>query len=113
MKPRVYVTQETSHDFRMAEEFGELVFLSADRRDDFHNVVNSEHNRRILAHLRFGLRSFDADRDFIVLVGSPYINAAVMALLGHMKVRTLRILRWDNRDLCYIPLVLQLETIDG
>lgn len=112
---RVYVTQETSHNFRPAEEFGELVFLSSDRRDDFHNVVNSDHNRRLMAHLRYGLRKYDAERDYLVLVGSPYVNAAVMTMLGMRKIRTVRILRWDNRDMVYIPLVLnfETETIDG
>lgn len=105
----VYVTQETSHDFRPAEEFGDLVFLSSGRRDDFHNVVNSDHNRRLLAHLRHGLRKYNPDRDYIVLIGSPYVNAAVMMILGAWRFKTVRILRWDNRDLVYIPLVLNFE----
>lgn len=105
--PRVYVTQETNYDFRKAEEFGELVFLSLDRRDDFHNIRESAHNDRLVAHLRQGLRDFDPTADWLVLVGSPYVQAAVCAILGKFASK-LRLLRWDNRDLCYIPLVLDV-----
>lgn len=104
---RVYVTQETNYDFRKAEEFGNLVFLSIDRRDDFNNVRNSQHNERLIAHLRQGLRDFNPDVDYVVLVGSPYVQAAVMALIGQ-RFRKVNLLRWDNRDLAYIPLTLEL-----
>jgi hypothetical protein len=104
---RVYVTQETSHDFRQAEEFGNIIFLSDGRRDDFHNIKNSQHNDRLVAHLRQGLREYNPDVDYLVLIGSPYVQAAVMALIGqrHHKVN---LLRWDNRDLIYIPLTLEI-----
>lgn len=103
---KVYVVQEMNFDFRKAEEFGELVFLS-DGRDDFHNLKNSQHNERLVAHLRQGLRGITPD-DFIVLVGSPYVQAAAMATLGLMGVNTLNLLRWDNRDMVYIPLSVKL-----
>ena len=104
---KVYVTQETAHDFREAEAYGDVVFLSVDRRDDFFNVANSEHNRRLVAHLRQELRDFDVETDFVVPTGSPYVNAAVFALLGK-KFNKLCILRWDNRDHTYIPLTIPL-----
>lgn len=105
---KVYVTQETNHDFRLAEEFGELVFLSVDRRDDFHNLKNSEHNERLIAHLRRGLRTFNWKEDYLILVGSPYVQAAVMALIGEQGALVeLNLLRWDNRDMVYIPLTLR------
>lgn len=103
--PKVYVSQETSHDFREAETFGELVFLT-DRRDDFHNVKNSQHNERLIAHMRQGLREYQPHIDYVVLVGSPYIAAALMHLIGGSSNRTVKLLRWDNRDLHYIPLEL-------
>ena len=105
--PKVYVTQETSHDFRLAEEFGELVFLSLDRRDDFHNLKNSQHNARLMGHLRQGLRDFNPDEDYVILVGSPYVQGAVMMLIGQRATKV-NLLRWDNRDLLYIPLTIEL-----
>lgn len=106
-KSKVYVVQETSHDFAAAEEFGDLVFLSDGRRDDFHNVKNSQHNERLVAHLRQNLRDFRPD-DYLVLIGSPYVQAAVMAILGLMGCHTINLLRWDNRDYRYIPLTIKL-----
>lgn len=109
---KVYITQESRFDFRGAEEYGEIVFLSQDRRDDFYNIANSGHNKRLLAHLAFGLREFDQDNDWLVLAGSPYVSMAVFWLLGRKGVSRVNILRWDNRDLMYIPLTLTVETKD-
>lgn len=103
----VYVVQETNHDFSDAETFGKLMFLSVDKQDDFHNIRDSEHNTRLVSHLRHGLREFNVDRDFIVVAGSPYVNAAVFWILGKMNERVINVLRWDNRDRKYVPLPLQ------
>lgn len=103
MTKKVYITQETSHDFRRAEEFGDLVFLT-DGRDDFHNIKNSQHNERLIAHIRQRLRDLTHD-DYVVLVGSPYVQAAVMFLIGE-RFKRVNLLRWDNRDFAYIPLTL-------
>lgn len=110
-RPFVFITQESNHDYRQAEEFGELKFLSLSGRDDFNNVRNGEHNRRLMAHLRAELREFDESKDYVVLTGSPYVNAAVSLILGHKRVRQIQYLRWDNRDFVYIPLNLELEPI--
>ena len=106
---KVYVIQENNLDFSAAEDHGSIVFLSVDRRDDFHNVANSEHNRSLMAQLRRQLRNYDVQEDWLVITGSPYVCAAVFALLGSMGYKRLRILRWDNRDLRYLPLTLQLD----
>lgn len=111
--PRVFVTQETAYDFSKAEQFGDVVFLSVDRKDDFHNIVNSGHNRRLLAHLRQTLRDYDEENDHLIIAGSPYVSAAVFWLLGRRGVKRINLLRWDNRDRIYMPLPLQQEMIDG
>ncbi len=110
---KVYVVQETNLDYSEAEAFGDLVFLSIDRRDDFNSVANSEHNERMLSHLAHGLRNFNEDEDWFVITGSPYISAAVFWLFGQRRARKLRLLRWDNREFRYLPIPLQLrqETI--
>jgi hypothetical protein len=107
---KVYVTQETDKDFTKAEQFGAVVFLSVDRRDDFNNVHPSEHNERLVSHIKHGLRDFDPEFDWLVPTGSPYISAVVFALLGK-SVSRLRILRWDNRDFMYRPLVVDLPRV--
>lgn len=106
--PRVYVVQETNWDFRLCEEFGEVVFLTH-RLDDFYNMRNSPNNERLISHLRHMLREFNPERDWLVWAGSPYVNMAVSVILGEKRVPQLQILRWDNRDLVYIPLVLNFR----
>lgn len=111
-RPFVFVTQESTHDYRLAEEFGELIFLSLSGRDDFNNIRGGEHNRRIMMHLRRGLRDFDEEKDYIVLTGSPYVNAAVSLILGARRVKKVQYLRWDNRDHIYIPLTIEIENLE-
>ena len=112
---KVYVVQETNHSMIKAREFGDLVYMSNGERDDFVNITNSPTNERLLSHLAEFLREYDPEADFIVPVGSPYVQMAVFWILGAMNVRRVRILRWNNKDHGYIPLVLNLrrEIIDG
>jgi hypothetical protein len=104
----VYVIQETRYDFTGAEEFGAVVFLSNAGKDDFNNVHPSEHNDRMVSHIKQKLRDYDPEHDWIVITGSPYICATVFSLLGLMGVWRLRMLRWDNRDFRYLPLIVDL-----
>lgn len=111
MKNKVYVTQETNHDFTPAEQFGEVEFLTC---DDLNNNKSSMQNEHVLASIRHKLRKFDPANDWLVITGSPYISAAVFLMLGHMKVQSVQVLRWDNRDHRYLPMFIELrrETID-
>ena len=106
---KVFVVQENNYNFSSAEAWGDLVFMSVDRKDDFHNIVDSEHNQRLLTHLKRKLRGYDPDTDHFILAGSPYVCAAVMWVLGRMGFKKLSILRWDNRDLKYVPLYLEVN----
>lgn len=103
---KVYVTQETEHQFSDAERFGEVVFLT---KDDLTNNRNSLWNEGMMANLARQLRRFDPEQDSIVIAGSPYVAAAVFMLLGHLKHQEVRVLRWDNRDYKYIPMFIQLR----
>lgn len=102
----VYITQETQHDFSEAEKFGGVEFLTA---KDLNNNRNSPHNEALMADIAHRLRRFDPEQDYIVIAGSPYVSALVFLLLGLRRERAIRILRWDNRDLKYIPLYLELR----
>lgn len=104
--PTVYVTQETNHDFSSAEGFGDVVFLT---HQDFINIRHSAHNEGLLSDLSFKLKKYDPEQDYIVTAGSPYVIAAVFLLLGARAMRSIRILRWDNRDRKYIPLFIELR----
>lgn len=100
----VWVTQETDKDFSGAEAYGRVEFLT---KDDFNNIKGSLKNEELVNRLRFLLRRFGPD-DWIVPAGSPYVSAAVFMILGQMGIKQLKILRWDNRDLMYRPMYLDL-----
>lgn len=103
--PKVWITQETSHDFLPAQKYGEIEFVTA---KDFSSVRNSLNNAALLDEVRFKMNKFDADNDWIVVAGSPYVAAAVFYWLGKRGAQTLNILRWSNRDHVYVPITLDL-----
>lgn len=107
--PTVFVTNEMQHNYAEAEQYGDITFLSA---DDFSNTKGSIRNEAIISDMRHKLKKFDPDQDWIVLTGSPYITAAVFLILGGMGLRSLKILRWDNRGFKYIPFYLELRRED-
>lgn len=100
----VWVTQETDKDFSGAEAWGRVEFLT---KDDLSNMKNSLKNEELINRIRFLLHRFGPD-DWVVPAGSPYVAAVVFMVLGQMGVRKLNILRWDNRDLMYRPMQLDL-----
>lgn len=105
MDSTVFVTQETEHDFSKAEEFGEVAFLT---RADLNNIKGSLHNRELIESLKTRLKDYVPNRDWIVITGSPYVAATVFLLLGIRGFRKVQILRWDNRDFIYRPMVVEL-----
>lgn len=107
MRPRIWVTQEADHDFREAEEWGDITFLTA---DDVSNIKSSIKNTQLILSLREQLVAFNPDKDFICPAGSPYVLAVVMFLLGERSdIRVLRFLRWSNRDKEYSPIQLDMR----
>ena len=101
MKQKVWITQETAHDVRQAEQYGDVTFVT---HLDFLSLAKSGHNDALALTLRQTAARVAPD-DYIVMVGSPYVSALfcamVYARLGHLKV-----LRWSNRDGVYYPLTL-------
>jgi hypothetical protein len=104
--PKVYVTQETNHDFSQAEKFGTIEFLTA---SDLHNIRGSLHNERVLDEIRAKLNKFDPREDYIVIAGSPYVSAAVFIVLGLMGFRSVKMLRWSNRDRIYVMMYFDVR----
>ena len=103
--PTVWVTQETSHDFSPAEQYGEVRFLT---KDDFNNTRNSIANAALWSELKFILKRYDPNEDWIVIAGSPYVAAAVFLLLGLSHHKQIKVLRWDNRDFMYRPMYMEI-----
>jgi len=102
----VWVTQEINLNFVPAEQFGEVRFLA---REDLSNIRGSLHNEKLVAHIARGLREFDADNDYIVIAGSPYVSALVFMMLGAKGIKGVNVLRWDNRTFTYIPAYIDMR----
>lgn len=104
--PKVFVTQEASLDFTPAELYGEIKFLT---RNDLNNIKGSLHNEGIVQEISAKLDEFDPQEDWVVVAGSPYITALVFMLLGYKGHRSVKLLRWNNRDFIYMPMYLDLR----
>lgn len=103
---KVYVTCDTPFDFSEAERFGDLEFVT---HSDIHNPKGSPHNAELLRQIREKIKAYDPDEDFILPVGSPYVQGCVFMALGLRGIREVRVLRWSNRDRLYIPVHLQFD----
>lgn len=108
-RPRVFVTQENAMlNYAPAEHFGEVVFLTSRETSP---IAGSLANATIVDEVSRRLADFDFERDYICPSGSPTVTGVAFFLLGQQTARapanrTLRVLRWSNRDRVYqlVPL---------
>lgn len=109
-RSRVFVTQENpTLNYLSAEEFGDITFMS---RGDYSPIKNSIANEKLLADLQRHLKSFDIDKDYIVVTGSPIVAAAVFLLLGRFGyAHKVNVLRWSNRDHTYQPVTIDITGV--
>lgn len=106
---KVYVTQERDFDFSPAEQFGELVFMTA---NDFWNIKKSRHNDDLVNELDRHLKEYKpADGDYLLLAGSTMVIATVFMLLGRYGYKNVSILRWSNRDRVYEPAEINISGV--
>jgi hypothetical protein len=104
--PRIWVTQEKAADFSPAEQFGEVQFLTS---DDLNNMPSSLHNEKVLGQIKHKLETqYMPEVDYLIIIGSPYVAAAVFMLLGTMGVRRVKLLRWSNQSGHYLPMEVKL-----
>lgn len=99
--PKVYITHEIALDYSRAEDFGELVPVTA---DDFTNLSNSLHNQRLVGQVKDRLKHFE-EEDFLLISGSPYVSL-LCAMVIARKQKSIKVLRWSNQDRQYYPLTL-------
>jgi hypothetical protein len=115
---RVFITQEnTQLNYAPAELYGEVSFLT---RDEVSPIPGSLVNSAILEELTRKLETFNFERDFLAPSGSPVICGLAFLALGMRLGRpgsrvgrdadpkTLRVLRWSNRDRVYQPITLHI-----
>ena len=105
--PYVWVTQEMPNlKYNTAEEYGDIKFLSP--HDYRHTMSDSEFNDGLTAKIASKLRDFNSKIDYLVPAGSPIVMMVVSAILAKAGVRKFNILKWDNRDMTYVPMKVEI-----
>lgn len=98
---KVYITHEIQLDYSMAEQFGELVPVTA---LDVVNLQNSLHNTKLQMEIEDRLKNFTED-DYLLVSGSPYVTVLCTAyIFRKLRLDRIKILRWSNQDKCYHPI---------
>ena len=89
---RVFITQQQHNfDFSQAEDYGRMVSIwgpSQQAWGDTSFIVDSA--RRTLA-------DFNADEDFLLLMGDPALMAIASAEVSHLTDGQFKLLKWDRR----------------
>jgi len=103
--PKVWVTQEMPNlNYLPAEEFGDVDFVS---KVDFSPMQNTSINEDVASRISARLQDFNPEQDYVVTSGSPTLMAAVFMFLGR-RHRSVKILRWSNRDSAYTPVTVRI-----
>ena len=88
---------EEKYDLTPAQEFGELVRLLP-----YGNVP--EDPEPTIARLWTGLKEFNPETDFVLLLGDPVACAQAVHVLTHdLNGRRFNALKWDRREGKYKP----------
>jgi len=88
---------EPKYDLAPAEEFGRVVPVL-----DYGNVPEDPEPTR--ARLREAMADFDADCDYVLLLGDPVACAQAVHVLAYdLGVPSFDVLKWDRRSGRYAP----------
>lgn len=91
----VWVTCESRHNFRTAEDYGEIRFITG---NEYSHVVNNRTNGRIDRDIREFIKDFDPDTDYLVFTGSPMTNFKVArAVEREYPLHKVDCLGWSNQ----------------
>ena len=93
--PTVYIVyNDRRKDLSAAEKFGQL-------RDMFYGRVNYE---RAVEHARKMLHDFNAETDYLLVIGDPALVGVVMSVaLEYANDESITVLRWNRDELEYMP----------
>lgn len=100
-RPRVFIMNESGHDFSAAEEFGDLVFITKGQ------LVGRQLNKHFRAAEK-ALRDFSSD-DFILCTSLQLLNFVVGFVVGWRRVSPIQILYYHNGG--YIILRYDFSTL--
>lgn len=94
---KIFVAQENNRvDYGPAEDFGELVFLTA---SEFRSTGASLKNHDVLAQVRHRFEKFNPVEDYLVFTGNPVMMGYVFRLAYNRAQEAgvpVRYLQWDR-----------------
>lgn len=97
-RPKVFVSQDNDFDYRMAEEYGDLVFLS---NREVLAYSGSAQNALTIHGIESGIESeYIPGLDYLLPTGGP-LSIAHMYRAAFNKTGDHQILKWDRRSARY------------
>jgi hypothetical protein len=109
---KVFVTQDVlvrslegdfvrKFDLTSAERFGALEVLVSSAQSMFSSVP-------VVRQLRERLADFGED-DYLLPIGDPSVMAAAAMVAGARNNGRIKILKWDRRGGCYVPVQVDIS----
>ncbi len=102
-QPIVWLANEGGHDYRTAEKFGRIMPITT-------GSINPFSPDRLMVLISHRLQVASAD-DFLVISGSPLLNALIVAMWLR-RFDHLNLLLWSHRDSEYKLVTVQAATVD-
>lgn len=100
---RVFVVEDSGHNYADALRFGEIQILC---NEDF-SFTSSSAREEVVAKLRKDLKNFDFRTDYLLLLGDP-ILIGICFLIIFSQAKAIPVLKWDRRKKAYQPLTVLL-----
>jgi hypothetical protein len=101
--PRVFVVEDSGHNYSDALRFGEIQILC---NEDYPFTIISA-QKEIKTQLSKALRDFNPQIDRLLLLGDPVLIGLCFVILS-TQTRAVPILKWDRRKRAYQPLTILL-----
>jgi len=98
--PKVYVVNQSCHDFSKAEVFGKVTFLTT-------GSINRYATSKMFREFEKELKE-SAPEDYILISGMTIMSSIACAMFAR-KHKRLNLLLWKSRDKDYMERVINLE----
>lgn len=102
--PTVWICNEAGHDYKDAEQYGEVKPLTLGN-------VNPLQLDRLNWHIARGIARYASPEDYLLISGTPMVNASAL-LIWLLKFREAKVLQWDAKRRKYVLSTITLDHIE-
>ena len=106
-RPRVFLTQDASHNYSAAEKFGDIVIVSTTELVPWSASFS---NQKVITGMFDVLRDYRPGVDYILPSGSPLAIITVAHMISNRGDRHLY-LKWDARANEYFIYNVEMSTL--